>query len=39
MATSKDAVEEDVAELKRNIATGNQKDNNVVSSAGEWMPS
>ena len=34
MATSKDEVVEDVAELKRNIATRNQKDNNA-SSAGE----
>ncbi|KAF8557747.1 GDP-mannose transporter [Imleria badia] len=34
MATSKDAIKEDVAELKKNIATGSQKDKNVVSSAG-----
>ncbi|KAG8220865.1 hypothetical protein J3R82DRAFT_2360 [Butyriboletus roseoflavus] len=34
MATPKDAVEEDVAELKRNIATGKPKENNAVSSAG-----
>jgi len=39
MAASKDAVEEDVAELRRSIATGTQRDSNAVSSAGEWMPS
>ncbi|KAF8141706.1 hypothetical protein EV363DRAFT_1467645 [Boletus edulis] len=34
MAASKDVVEEDVAELKRNIATHSQKNNVAVSSAG-----
>lgn len=38
MAVSKDAAEEDIAELKRNLATGKPQDNNVVSSSGESMP-
>lgn len=35
MATSKDAVEQDIAELKKNIVTDSQKDGHVFSSAGE----
>lgn len=36
MANSKETVQEDVAELRRNLATGNQKDSSNASSASKF---